>query len=375
MSGTSLDGIDIAIVTLKGSGRDMEFQLDATGSAGFPPQLAAELRHAAEDASYPVDHFALLGPRLAEVYAEAIHHVCGVGGIDLEHIDLVGCHGQTIRHQPEPRPFGGGATAGTLQMGSGAVLSALLNTPVVSDFRAADVALGGQGAPLVPYLDFVLLSSPTENRIALNLGGIANITALRAGGGLTEVSAFDTGPANMVMDALARSLLGEPFDRDGQTASEGRVLPSVLERALGHPYFDRAPPKSAGRQTGDAGFGSAFATQFLEWGTGESTPDLLATAAELTVESIATAIERFVPFAPDQIVVSGGGTRNRFLMRRLPERLGPVAVSDEFGVHSHFKEALAFAVLAHEAVNGVETGMPSVTGASRPTVLGSISWP
>ncbi|MFT4603357.1 MAG: anhydro-N-acetylmuramic acid kinase [Rhodothermales bacterium] len=375
MSGTSLDGIDVAIVTLAGSGRRMEVRVDATGSTNFPPLLAAELRHAAEDASYPVDSFTLLGPRLAQVYAESIRHVCGVSGIDLKQINLVGCHGQTIRHQPEPRPYGGGKTAGTLQMGSGSVLSALLNIPVVSDFRDSDVALGGQGAPLVPYLDYVLLSSPTENRVALNLGGIANLTALKAGGSLAEVTAFDTGPANMVMDALAARLLKEPFDRDGQAASQGRVLPSVLERALGHPYFQRSPPKSAGRQSGEAGFGSHFAAQFLEWGVGESTPNLLATAAQLTVESIGSAIDRFVPFAPDQIVASGGGTRNRFLMQRLCERLGKVSASDEFGVDSHYKEALAFAVLAHEAVNGVETGMPSVTGASRSTVLGSISWP
>jgi anhydro-N-acetylmuramic acid kinase len=372
MSGTSLDGIDVAIATFEGTGRGIRVQLDATGAIDFPSQLAAELRAAAEDASFPVDHFALLGPRLAQVYAMAIREV---GGTLLKDVRLVGCHGQTIRHQPTARPFGGGGVAGTLQMGSGGALSALLDMPVVSNFREADVALGGQGAPLVPYLDYALLSSNTEDRVALNLGGIANITALGAGIPLGEVTAFDTGPANMVMDALAEKLLGAPYDAEGQVAAEGQVVTPLLERALSHPYFARTPPKSAGRQSGDAGFGAAFAAQFMEWGSGESTPDLLATAAELTVESIRRAIERFVPFDPVQVVASGGGTRNGFLMQRLSAQLGRVTVSDEFGVDSHFKEALAFALLAHEAVNGVETGMPSVTGASRPTVLGSISWP
>ncbi|MBO6779002.1 MAG: anhydro-N-acetylmuramic acid kinase [Rhodothermales bacterium] len=366
MSGTSLDGIDVAVMRLEGHGRELRWELLQTASHAFEPALRDELLAAAEDAQYPVDSFCRLGPRLARAYAEAL--------ADTE-AELIGCHGQTLRHQPDPAQFAGAQVSATLQVVDGAALSVHAGVPVVTGFREGDVALGGQGAPLVPYVDWILFGHDTEQRVALNLGGIANVTWLPAGGAATDILAFDTGPANMLIDAVAQEALGVPFDDAGAAASRGRVLPEALERALGHPFFARRPPKSAGRQSGDAGFGRGFADRFVQ-ACGDATPeDMLATAVEVTVVSLSRAMRSFLPSEPHRIIASGGGTRNAFLMARLADRLPGVTTSHEFGVDAHFKEAMAFAILAHEAVGGVATGLPSVTGASRAAVLGSISWP
>ena len=370
MSGTSMDGIDVAVARLEGSGRAMSFEMLSRVSVPFPDSLSAEIRLCAEAVDYPVDAMCRLGPRLAKAYAAAVRE----SGVS--EIDLVGCHGQTVRHQPEPAEFADAEVRATLQLVSGPALAAELALPVVTDFRSADVALGGQGAPLVPYADWALLSSDDEDRIALNLGGIANVTALPRGGGRDKVTAFDTGPANMLLDTLARELLGAPMDANGAAAAQGQVLTQALEEVLMHPYFDREPPKSAGREAGEAGFGQAFADRFRSvCGESQSPEDLLATATELTAVSVARAVERFLKLPDARVIAAGGGTRNAFLMDRLAAHLPRVSLSDEFGVDAHFKEALAFAVLAHEAVRGVPTGMPSVTGATRAAVLGSISWP
>jgi anhydro-N-acetylmuramic acid kinase len=229
---------------------------------------------------------------------------------------------------------------------------------------------------LVPYLDYVLLSSSEEDRVALNLGGIANVTALPAGATRDQVMAFDTGPANMLIDAVCQRLLGLPFDDGGKIAASGSVIEPVLNQALQNTYFDRRPPKSAGRQSrGDAGFGAGYADQFMALSEGHASADVVATASMLTIRSVADSVSRFLPFHPEVVIVAGGGARNTYLLEGLSDRFGRVCVSDEFGVDSAFKEAIAFALLAHEAVNGVPTGMPEATGASRPAVQGAITRP
>ncbi|MFT5141430.1 MAG: anhydro-N-acetylmuramic acid kinase [Rhodothermales bacterium] len=376
MSGTSLDGIDVALVRLEGSGTAIQIEVLGTLEMPFSPPLAALLRECAEAQVFSVDAFCLLGPRLAGEYGRAIRSALAEASLPDSALDLVGCHGQTVRHQPDPVRFAGESARGTLQLGSGPALAAGLGCPVVYDFRSADMALGGQGAPLVPYLDYVLLSSPEEHRVALNLGGIANVTALRAGAGPEQVMAFDTGPANMLIDAICQRLLGLPFDEGGRIAASGSVIEPVLVEALRNPYFDRHPPKSAGRQSsGDAGFGAGYADRFLARCEGHAPADVVATASMVTIRSVADSVDRFVPFRPDVVIVSGGGARNAHLLGGLSNHFGRVRLSDEFGVDSAFKEAIAFAVLAHEAVNGVPTGMPAATGASRPAVLGAITRP
>lgn len=375
MSGTSLDGIDVAISRLEGSGRGLRMEFLGAHTTAFPDAVAQELRDVADAESYPVDRMNVLNARLALAYEEAVRAGAAACGVGVSRLALVGCHGQTVRHQPVPREFAGAMVSATLQLGSGSALAALLGVPVVSDFRSADVALGGQGAPLVPYFDYVTLGSPVENRIALNLGGIANLTTLPAGAELSEITAFDTGPANMVIDGLARRLLDVPFDRDGATAAAGQPLRPLVREVLSRPFFASPPPKSAGRRSEGAGFGAELVTWLLGQAPDATPEDLLSTAVAITVESIALALDRFVPYKPEVVIASGGGCRNAYLMKCLRKLVGRVETSGEFGVDAAYKEALAFAVLAHEAVNGVATGIPSVTGASRPAVLGSISWP
>lgn len=370
MSGTSLDGVDAVVVHLGGSGRGMVLSTLGFVSVPYTP----ELRHLILRNSNPVGSSVLdvsqLNARLSLVYAEAAHAAVREAGLLMEEVDLVGCHGQTVHHVPVPRDCAGEAVRSSLQLGDPAVLANLLNVPVVGDFRTADMALGGQGAPLVPYFDYVYFTSDAESRLLLNIGGIANMTVLSAGTTRDEIVAFDTGPGNMLMDLVARHFFEEPFDPDGSLAARGEINHSLLAHVLEQEYFMREPPKSTGREA----FGEAFAQEI---GLFELEPhDALATATALTSYSIYQAYARFVRdrVRVDALVVSGGGARNRTLMDQLVRSFGPikVATADAYGIDVDAKEAICFAVLAHEALNGIPTSMPSVTGASRPTILGKI---
>jgi anhydro-N-acetylmuramic acid kinase len=282
-------------------------------------------------------------------------------------VDLVGCHGQTVAHLPHEGV--------TFQAGSGPALAALTATPVVFDFRAGDVALGGQGAPLIPFVDWLLFGELARERpvAALNIGGIANVTILPAGlSSQQDLIAFDTGPGNMIIDALARQLLGERRDEAGATAAAGESHAQLLSDLLAHPYFQRELPKSAGREE----FGATFTARVLELGAGLSTPDLLATATRLTATTIARALlQRPGPFDIERLIVSGGGARNPTLLRMLEDELPGVLVrtTDEFGWPSDSKEAVGFALLADAAVRGVPAGLPNVTGAGAALVLGALA--
>jgi anhydro-N-acetylmuramic acid kinase len=354
---------------------------------------------------------------LGELYAEAVLSTQKKLRLKAE---LVGCHGQTLYHQGEAAGFLGKKLAVTWQTGEASVIAARVRVPVVSDFRTADMATGGKGAPLVPYLDYLLYRDPHLGRIAQNIGGIANLTAIPAGATPEQVIAFDTGPGNMVIDALTEELFGKPFDRNGHIAASGRVLEGVGERFLQGIFFRHRPPKTAGREE----FGREFAREFLRAcgysyrspGSGQgpfnatsgraavrgSHPsassgrdplksakgaakinygDVIATATALTARSISDAVRRFVlPLGSfSEMVVSGGGAKNPTLMRWLANELRELGVhlrsSDEFGIPSEAKEAVAFAVLAFETWNRRPSNVPSATGAKRAAVLGKISFP
>jgi anhydro-N-acetylmuramic acid kinase len=324
-----------------------------------------------------VDDLARLHVRLASLYADAVDRVLAKAGRDREALDLVGCHGQTVQHLPEPADCAGEAVRATLQIGNPSTLATRLGVPVVGDFRSADVALGGQGAPLVPYFDYVAFTAPDEARGLLNLGGIANLTVLPAGGAPADVRAFDTGPANMVIDALAERLFDAPFDRDGRHAAAGTPDHDLLADLLDGDYFRRAPPKSTGREA----FGADYVDRLLgaAQSRGLDAADTMATATLLTAASVYQAYAQYVreEQSLDVLIASGGGAHNDTLMRMLDDAFAPIPVRPvaEYGIDADAKEALCFAVLAHETVNGVPTNLPSVTGASTPTVLGSISVP
>ena len=380
MSGTSLDGVDAALVELEDSGPDLTMEPEAFVHVPYPGALRDLIRQNADPDSSSVQALTRLDARLAETYAEAVDRVLAEANTDRNALDLVGSHGQTVCHLPEPADCAGMRVRATLQLGNPSTLATRLNVPVVGDFRPADMALGGQGAPLVPYFDYVTFTDTDESRGLLNLGGIANLTVLpsrKQSGTPDDVRAFDTGPANMVIDALAERLFDAPYDRDGQHADAGAPDHDLLADLLELDYFRREPPKSSGRED----FGPDFVDRLLgaAQSRGLALEDAMATATLLTAASVYQAYARYV--RPDQsidvLVASGGGVHNDTLMRMLHDAFAPIPVhiASDYGVDADAKEALCFAVLAHETVNGVSTNLPSVTGASDRALLGSISVP
>ncbi|MEZ4702772.1 MAG: anhydro-N-acetylmuramic acid kinase [Rhodothermales bacterium] len=376
MSGTSLDGVDVALARLAGSGPGMDIELVAFSSIPYRADLRDLLLANSAPESSSVRDLSQLNVRLAHVYADAIRTALERVELTPEDLDLVGLHGQTVQHVPDAEDCAGAPTRSTLQIGDGSTLANLLGVPVVGDFRMADMALGGQGAPLVPYFDYVFFGDPAENRALLNIGGIANVTILPAGAPPAGVFAFDTGPGNMLIDALAQRFFHRAFDLDGRIAASGAVVQDVLDVLLADPYLARIPPKSTGREY----YGQAF----VDWLVAEAGPacrreDLVATVTAYTAASVADAMERIVAprHAIDAVIASGGGVRNPVLMDALTERLAPVRVytTDQYGLDADAKEALCFAVLGHETMQRVPTGMPGVTGASKPAIAGKICLP
>jgi anhydro-N-acetylmuramic acid kinase len=292
-------------------------------------------------------------------------------------VDLVGCHGQTLYHQGTAADFLGRKLAVTWQTGEGAIIAARLGVPLVSDFRPADMAAGGKGAPLVPFLDFVLYRDSRIGRIAQNIGGIANLTAIPVNAAPRQIMAFDTGPGNMVIDAVTEQLFGQRYDRNGKIAASGQVMESVIAQLLRARYFQQKPPRTAGREE----FGRDYAGRFLRLCRGASKADMVATATALTARSIADAIQRFVVRKQErykEMIVSGGGTENPTLMAMLRNEIAPLGIalrfSDEFGVPSEAKEGVAFAVLAHETWHRRPSNVPSATGAKQAAILGKVSY-
>jgi anhydro-N-acetylmuramic acid kinase len=311
---------------------------------------------------------------LAELYADAILATQRRFHLKAE---LVGCHGQTLYHQGEAAPFLGRRLAATWQTGEGAVVAARVGVPVVSDFRPADMAAGGKGAPLVPFLDFLLYRDSRVGRIVQNIGGIANLTAIPASASPNSVVAFDTGPGNMLIDAVTDQLFGKAFDRDGRIAGSGAVLDPVISDAMRGAFFRSKPPKTAGREE----FGREFAQNFVRRCGRVDKRDIVATATALTTRSIADALRRFVIRRTGtyrDFIVSGGGASNPTLMAMLANELRPLGLqirtSDEFGLPSEAKEAAAFALLAFQTWNRKPSNVPSATGAKRPAILGKISY-
>ncbi len=377
MSGTSADGIDAAVIQFlkKNDG----FSLDVLGfkTIAYPPGLREKVMAVSNPETSRIDELSRLHFELGELFARAAHTVAETAGLAMTDIDLIGSHGQTVYHLPERKERFGVETGATLQIGDSSVIAQRTGVVTVGDFRTADVARGGQGAPLVPYVDYLLFKHPTRSRGLLNLGGIANLTVLPAGSGPADVMAFDTGPANMLIDAAAKIELDQAMDRDGAGARNGTPSKKVVKNVLSMPYFGRTPPKSTGREL----FGDPCSVALVSEGKklGLSPDDLLATATEITVLSIKEAYHRFVePATPlDDFIVSGGGAKNGFILERLAQVLSPVevTVSDKHGLSSDAKEAVAFAMLADLTVRGRPGSLPGATGADRPAVLGKICLP
>jgi anhydro-N-acetylmuramic acid kinase len=380
MSGTSADGIDVAFTRIAPDAEDPESPaLTLLGHAGFPfpPALRRAVLASMNAESIATAELARLNWRLGQAYSEALEVALQRNPCRL---DLIGCHGQTIYHQATPARYLGRDAACTWQIGEMAMLAQQSGVPVVSNFRPADMVVGGKGAPLVPLLDYVLFRHPARGRVLQNLGGIGNLTALPPKVGPLQVVAFDTGPGNMVIDQLMQQLFGKPFDRGGKTGSRGKVVKSVVSARLREPFFLARPPKAAGREQ----FGTEYAARFLEACTkaGGSPEDAIASATALTAQSVGLAYSNFLfksmQNAPVDFIVSGGGARNLTLMKMLREQLEPlgctVQASDDLGLPAEAKEAAAFALLAYETWHRRPGNIPSATGAARPAILGQITY-
>jgi anhydro-N-acetylmuramic acid kinase len=374
MSGTSGDGVDVAIVRIQGRGSYLSFDLLLHDQSEYPKAIRATVLAAMNASKISVAELSRLNFRLGEFYSEAVRKAQRkTAGTKL---DLVGCHGQTLYHQGMAAPYLGKNIACTWQTGEGSVVAARLGVPVVSDFRPADMAAGGKGAPLVPFLDYAIFRSKSKGRIVQNIGGIANLTAIPADAKPEEIVAFDTGPGNMVIDRLMQILFKKSYDRDGAVARRGKVIQPVLDQSAEGGYFKVKPPKTAGREE----FGNQFAEQFLRRCGRAAKADVIATATALTATSMAQALERFIlkKAGYRDWVVSGGGTKNDTLMEMIKKEADKLGLwlrhSDEFGIPSQAKEAVAFALLAYQTFNGLPGNVPAATGALRPAVLGKISY-
>ena len=352
MSGTSLDGIDVAIVEIGGR------RIETIGftSTPYPAAVRAAILGVSDCATHTAA-ISRLNFQLAELYARAVLAAVKRYGP----VQLIGCHGQTIFHE---------GRSNTLQIGEPAVLAERTGVPVVSNFRARDIAAGGEGAPLVPFVDYLLFRHPRRCRVALNIGGIANITVIPAACGPEDVVAFDTGPGNMAIDALAREFSGGKLscDRGGKIAASGNVNRTLLDELLRDPYYRRQPPKSAGREQ----YGEEFIARLRQ--SGAPLRDLIATATVLTAATIAIAVQRAEVGSAD-LIASGGGVHNPQIMAHLAGFLPGVDISTstDHGIDADAKEAIAFAVLAHETWLGKPSNLPSATGAKRAVLLGSIT--
>src|SRR5215469_15672407 len=374
MSGTSADGIDVALVGILGRGFNLRLDLLAHEHFDYPQPVREAILQAMNSLHASVADLSRLNFILGELYADAIKKTQQRSRT--KKLGLIGCHGQTIYHQGERSAFLGKNVSCTWQTGEGAIIAERLRVPVVSDFRPADMAAGGKGAPLVPFLDYVLFRDRRVGRIVQNLGGIANLTAIPANAGPEDVIAFDTGPGNMVIDQLMQLLFDQPYDNEGNVAATGHILDAILEETLQKPFFCRKPPKTTGREE----FGHEFVQDFLRRCGEAAKADIITTATALTGISIADAIKDFVlPTGKYQeYIVSGGGVANESLMRML--EMGASALrlklktTDDWGIPSQAKEAMAFAVLAYQTWHRQPSNIPSATGAKRPAVLGKISY-
>ena len=373
MSGTSADGVDAAIVDIRGTGHRLAIELLGHYGRSYPPQLQQRILHVAERGT--VAEICHLNTLLGEVFAKAVLTAMTRYGVRPQQVKLIGSHGQTIHHLPQPKAERGvGSITSTLQIGNPAVIAERTGIATVSDFRSRDLAAGGEGAPLVPYTHFLLFRQKTATRWVVNLGGIANVTIIPRGEQLAAMKAFDTGPCNMLLDALVTvETQGRmTMDRGGRLAQRGHVHSGLLRWLLSHPYLHRQPPKSTGREI----FGESYVRKVLTQARRRhlSLNDLLATGCQFIAHTIRDA-QQWTKNVPADVVFGGGGVRNARLWAELVKIFDPIPVQtmDDCGSSNQAFEAQAFAVLAYQTVHGVCANVPRVTGARHPVILGSLT--
>ncbi|MFK4566710.1 anhydro-N-acetylmuramic acid kinase AnmK [Enterococcus sp. UD-01] len=367
MSGTSLDGIDAALVDIAGENEQTTVRLIEFLTLPFREQTVQRIREALSLSESNVAKICSLNVELAEAFAAAALAVCQKAQIDKRQLAFIGSHGQTLYHLPTAQP---NYLASTLQVGAPAVICERTKTTVVSNFRERDMAVGGQGAPIVPYSEYILYRSDKVVRLLQNIGGIGNLTVLPKNGTLKDVIAFDTGPGNMIMNELCLHFFDIEYDKNGDYAKQGTVNQALLAELLAHPYLQKSFPKTTGREE----FGKPF-TQALIKKWPLKPIDLIATATMFTAQSIALAVQPFIN-GPTELIIGGGGSYNHTLINMLQEALPEVSVKiqEDLGYSSEAKEAIAMAVLANQTLHYQAGNVPSATGAARAVPLGSITY-
>ncbi|PEB79872.1 anhydro-N-acetylmuramic acid kinase AnmK [Bacillus nitratireducens] len=373
MSGTSLDGIDAALVRVNNSGVRTEIDIIEFITYPFPKDVEEEIIQSLSVDTSNVQLICSLNFKLGNLFADAVKKVCKKARLPLEQLDLIGSHGQTIYHQPIQEQ---NWVPSTLQIGEPSVIAYETNTTVISNFRTMDIAAGGQGAPLVPYTEYVLYRSETKGKLLQNIGGIGNVTVLPKQASLNELYAFDTGPGNMIIDEVCRQLFSVEYDEGGNLAKKGKINEQLLSYCINHPYIMSPPPKTTGREL----FGKQYVDILLNKFNSLSSHDILATITMFTAKSIVANYCKFIfpQVKIDEVIVGGGGSYNKTLLNMIQSLLGEsiqVYTQEELGYSSEAKEAVAFALLANESYHGNASNVPSATGAKNAVILGNVSFP
>lgn len=368
MSGTSLDGIDVSLASIEGQQENTQLAMIYSNTFSYDEELLHSVKKAIQNKSTSME-LCQLNVDLAHAYSKCVFALCEEANISIEDIDFIASHGQTIYHITKEES----KHPASLQLGDGSVISNLTNTTVISNFRQADIAKGGSGAPLVPFADYVLFQDIEKTRCMQNIGGVSNVTVLKKNGTKEEVYAFDNGPGNMMIDEAMNVLFQQKYDKDGLTASKGKCIKEMFQECIIHPYYDIIPPKSTGRED----FGTNYTNQLLEKYSDKKKEDIIATLTHVTAYAIAKSYQDFIitnnPI--DEVIVSGGGAHNKELMRLIRYYLKSenVYTLDEFGFSSDYKEALAFIILGNETLHGNPSNVLGATGAKEYAVLGQIS--
>ncbi|MDA1762780.1 anhydro-N-acetylmuramic acid kinase AnmK [Bacillus cereus] len=374
MSGTSLDGIDVALVHIEGSGVDSKVELIHFTTVPFCSDIKNEIQQALSIENSNVQLICSLNFKLGLCFANAVKEVCKKANFPLEQLDLIGSHGQTIYHQPAPEV---NIISSTLQIGEPAVIAYEMDTTVISNFRTMDMAAGGQGAPLVPYSEIILYRHQTKNRLLQNIGGIGNVTVIPTHLSDKSVIAFDTGPGNMIIDEVCQRLFQLPYDQNGRSAKQGVVVDEILTYCMNHPFLNMKPPKSTGREQ----FGREFVSELLQRFKKHNKENILKSVTMFTASSIVHHYQEFIfPYYEiDEVILGGGGSYNRTLVEMirygLKEEKCKIFIQEDLGYSSEAKEAIAFAILANETYHRNPGNVPSATGAKNSVILGNVTFP
>jgi anhydro-N-acetylmuramic acid kinase len=372
MSGTSVDGIDVVLIKVSGNGTNTKFEQIAFETYPFPDGMKEfVLRNSIKDTSN-VEDICRLNMLYPQLYADAIFNLCEKAQIDISEVDLIGNHGQTIHHLPKPFEMFGHSVRSTLQISDTSALAKLTGVVTVGNFRNADMAIEGQGAPLVPYFDYIIFSSNEKSRGLLNIGGISNMTVLPKNCTVKDVLAFDAGPGNMIIDGLMKKFYNKAFDEDGEIAKSGKLNEKLFEFLKNHEYYSVKPPKSTGREV----FGEKYIEKILQLSDDLRKEDIIRTVTEITAYAVYYNYDKYMKAETEieELLVSGGGAHNKFMMSLLQKYFGKAKVMkiEEYGYSSDAKEAICFAILANETISGNPANVPRTTGAKEPVILGCI---